>query len=102
MPSVQATPIRESSFWSGWTSARFAHPHEQRRPFESSGQIPRSQAQWDPRGGSDAEPDCAANNATAIAEVAVKAMTAMRRVRAMCPAPKSRRDPIKVQLRRSG
>ena len=52
MPSAQATPTSELSCCSGWASA-FAHPHEQRRPFESSGQIPRPQAQWDPRGGSE-------------------------------------------------
>ena len=52
MPSEHAASSSDSSCCTGCASAFSAHPHEQRRPFASSGQMPPSQAQWDPRGGS--------------------------------------------------
>src|SRR5688572_23263981 len=68
MPSEQAAPSTGASRRNGCASALIAHPHEQRRPFESSGQTPPAQAQWAPRGGSETGMPAARANVAAAGE----------------------------------
>ena len=87
MPSAQETPAFASSCCTGCASARFAHPHEQRRPFESSGQIPRSHEQWAPRGGSGTGVRASDSAINAIQETAAASFATMA-----APGRKARRS----------
>jgi hypothetical protein len=78
MPSVHEAAGWDSSRAAGCASARFAHPHEQLRPFESSGHSPPAQSQWDPRGGSTLTRDPARETAmTAMKATTVASLQGM-------------------------
>ena len=76
MPSEHAASSTRERRWTGWTSALCAHPHEQRRPLASSGQMPPLHAQWDPSGGSGRGMPAARASAAAAGEYRTSAMAA--------------------------
>ena len=61
----------------GCASPASAHPHEQGRPLESSGQMPLAQSQWAPRGGSEKITPTARTTAVAAGDCTNSAMPTM-------------------------